>query len=262
MNSNISVVIPTFNDAEFLSRALASISKQSYKPSEIIVVDDGSFDNKAELVVTNLPDTFPICTTYLWKENNGASSARNYGIKKAKGEYIAFLDADDEWLPNHLEVKVSKIIAAGSNCFGVYSGFVCSPSDVKSKFSSVNGVTCPDLIGKPLGFPGGAPSYLFKRGPLLEVNGFDTSLKQNEDFDLILRLIKTGYTFSGNNETTFIRHLRDDSLTRNRNYYRSYKRVNEFLYKAWKQEYLSKVEIIRRACFNFLALVRKSLMLK
>ena len=258
----ISVIITTYNDSEFLNRSISSVIGQSYRAFEILIVDDGSADSSAKSIAESMQKKSSIPIRYLYQENGGASSARNHGLGKAQGDFIAFLDADDEWLPNHLEVKVSKIIAAGANCFGVYSGFVCSPSDVKSKFSSVNGVTCPDLIGKPFGFPGGAPSYLFKRGPLLKVNGFDTSLKQNEDFDLILRLIKAGYTFSGSNEATFIRHLRDDSLTRNSNYYRSYKRVNEFLYKAWKQEYLSKVEIIKRACFNFLSLVRKSLMLK
>lgn len=258
---NITAIIPTYNDHQYLPRAIDSVLGQKQSVFEIIIVDDGSTSNDIESVLEYYLKEYAF-VKLLKKENGGASSARNHGLEKAQGDFIAFLDADDEWLPNHLEVKVSKIIAAGSNCFGVYSGFVCSPSDVKSKFSSVNGVTCPDLIGKPFGFPGGAPSYLFKRGPLLEVNGFDTSLKQNEDFDLILRLIKAGYTFSGSNEATFIRHLRDDSLTRNSNYYRSYKRVNEFLYKAWKQEYLSKVEITKRACFNFLSLVRKSLMLK
>lgn len=257
---NISVIITTYNDSEFLKRAISSVINQNYSAYELIVVDDGSTSHDAEQVITSIEATLPI--NFFYKENGGASSARNYGLEKASGEYIAFLDADDEWLPNHLEIKANKMATSDSNCFGVFSGFICQPSNVNSKFCSVDSFITPDLIGKPNGFPGGAPSYLYKREYLVGLNGFDTSLKQNEDFDLILRLIKAGYTFSGSNEATFIRHLRDNSLTRNSNYFRSYKRVNKFLCKSWREGYLSKFEIIKRGCLNFLSLIKKSLNFK
>ena len=87
-------------------------------------------------------------------------------------------------------------------------------------------------------------------------------MKQNEDFDLILRLIKSGYEFDGNNEATFIRHLREGSLTRNKKYFLSYKRVNKFLYKAWKNSYLSRTEISKRFFLNSAFLTKNILKLR
>ncbi|WP_289098620.1 glycosyltransferase family A protein [uncultured Pseudoalteromonas sp.] len=253
---SVSVIITTYNDSEFLKRAIYSVINQNFSACELIVVDDGSENNNAEKVVSDI-NCDKLVINFFYKENGGASSARNYGIERATGDYIAFLDADDEWLPNHLEIKLRKIKAAGPNCFGVYSGFVCKPIDVYSSFTSVNGKVSPDFIGKKNGFPGGAPSYLFKREFLADLNGFDVSLKQNEDFDLILRLIHQGFTFYGNNEATFIRYLRDDSLTRNNRYFRSYNRVNQFLLKAWEKKYLSKREVVKRFLFNSLSLIKK-----
>lgn len=94
----VSVVIPVFNYARFLSRAIDSVLNQSYGNFEIIVVDDGSTDN-TPLVASMYGDLI----RYVPKKNGGVSSARNVGILQAKGQYIAFLDADDEWE----ELKIS-----------------------------------------------------------------------------------------------------------------------------------------------------------
>ena len=253
-----SVIITTYNDGEFLERAIFSVLKQSYKPFEILVIDDGSNVKCAEKTIDGINSNNATQIQYFYKQNGGASSARNYGIEKASGDYIAFLDVDDEWLPKYLEEKVSLLSNADENCFGTFSGFICNPTNIKSRFRNVQSYINPDLIGKPTGFPGGAPSYLYKREYLVKLKGFDTALKQNEDFDLILRLIKAGYTLKGNNETTFIRHLRENSLTRNSHYFRSYCRVNQFLLKAYKEEYLSNSELIKRFILNALSFLSKS----
>lgn len=99
----ISVVIPTFNSAKFLVDAIGSVRQQGYDPLEIIVVDDGSTD-ETRSVVAAWPDV-----TYVYQANRGASEARNTGIKKAAGSLLAFLDDDDLWSADHLELLLRSL---------------------------------------------------------------------------------------------------------------------------------------------------------
>ena len=106
----VSVIIPTYNRAHLISGAIQSVLDQTYQDFELIVVDDGSKDNTEE-VVKDFPD--PRIRYIRLEENRGAAAARNIGIKAAKGEYIAFQDSDDEWLPEKLEkqIEVFKIVS-------------------------------------------------------------------------------------------------------------------------------------------------------
>lgn len=97
----VSVIIPTFNRPDYLEKAITSVSGQSYSNFEILIVDDGSKEAYAKPICNN----FEKCT-YYFKPNGGLSSARNFGVKKAVGEYIAFLDDDDYWAPDKLEKQV------------------------------------------------------------------------------------------------------------------------------------------------------------
>lgn len=99
MKPLISIIIPTYNRAHILSKTIKSVLEQSYKNFELLICDDGSTD-ETERLVKSIKDTRII---YLKQENKGPGAARNLGLKNAKGEIIAFLDSDDEWLPKHLE---------------------------------------------------------------------------------------------------------------------------------------------------------------
>ncbi len=94
----VSVVIPSYNSDKYISRAIDSVLTQTRPPEEIIVVDDGSTDQTAQVV-----SLYGGRIEYIWQENAGSSVARNTGIEAARGKWIAFLDADDEWLPERLE---------------------------------------------------------------------------------------------------------------------------------------------------------------
>jgi glycosyltransferase involved in cell wall biosynthesis len=98
----VSVVIPLFNKGPYIGRALRSVFKQTFQDLEVIVVDDGSSDDGGN-VVTNFNDPR---ITLIRQENRGVSVARNRGIAAARAELIAFLDADDEWFPDHLETLI------------------------------------------------------------------------------------------------------------------------------------------------------------
>lgn len=103
----ISVVIPSYNRKELLKRSINSVNNQTIKPFEIIVVDDGSFDGTEAMIKRNYD-----FIKFIKQKNKGVSAARNFGIKVSSGEWICFLDSDDEWKNDKLE---KQIIAAKSN---------------------------------------------------------------------------------------------------------------------------------------------------
>src|SRR5437868_2002167 len=100
-NPLVSVVIPTYNSASFLSQSIESVLQQTYDNFEVIVIDDGSTDN-TEAVLSDYKDAIH----YIKKNNGGPSGARNLGIAEAKGEFIAFQDSDDLWLPEKLQLQM------------------------------------------------------------------------------------------------------------------------------------------------------------
>ena len=102
-NPIVSVIIPTYNRAHLIDKAIKSVLNQTYQDFEIIVVDDGSTDNTNE-VLKNFTDSR---IHYIFHTSNlGVSAARNTGIKTSQGEYIALLDSDDDWLPEKLDKQV------------------------------------------------------------------------------------------------------------------------------------------------------------
>lgn len=100
-DSLLSVIIPVYNKGEAIKRGLDSIVDQTYSHWEVEIVDDGSTDNSVEYIKPYLLDSR---FHYYYKENGGVSSARNYGLNKAQGKYIIFLDADDYFLPRAFEI--------------------------------------------------------------------------------------------------------------------------------------------------------------
>ncbi len=100
----VSVIIPTYNRAPYVTEALDSVLAQTFTDYEIIVIDDGSTDNTKEVLQPYFPQI-----RYFFQENQGVSAARNVGIREAKGEWLAFLDSDDVWLPKKLEIQFKDI---------------------------------------------------------------------------------------------------------------------------------------------------------
>jgi glycosyltransferase involved in cell wall biosynthesis len=99
--SLVSVIIPVYNGDRYLAEAIESAIAQTYQPMEIIAIDDGSTDITAEIAKSYAP-----AVRYIYQPNSGTAAARNQGIKVANGEYLAFLDADDIWLPNKLKIQM------------------------------------------------------------------------------------------------------------------------------------------------------------
>src|SRR5260221_2437233 len=123
----VSVVIPAYNAAHFLPRALTSVLRQTRQPSEIIVVDDGSGDDTRDVAAAYAPKV-----TYFWQKNAGASAARNYAVKRANGKWIAFLDADDAWRPDKLERQMEGL-QRQPDAVLAYSDYTIVPEDGDSR---------------------------------------------------------------------------------------------------------------------------------
>lgn len=107
MSLSVAVVIPTYNRAGPLARALASVGRQSLRPAEVVVVDDGSDDGTCEMVAQRFPEARLVRQLHA-----GVSAARNRGIGAAESEWLAFLDSDDEWLPDKLAIQMRALARA------------------------------------------------------------------------------------------------------------------------------------------------------
>jgi len=179
---DISVVIPTYNRYELLKRAIASLYEQTTPPQEIIVVDDGSTDN-TKAIVKDFPEII-----YIYQENRGVSVARNAGIQKAKNEWIAFLDSDDEWHSKKLQKQID-FHRKNPDILMSYTDEVWIRNGQKVKIPKKYRKIGEDAFVENLSYCNIAPSSVMLHKKLLDRVGlFDEDLEVCEDYDLWLRI--------------------------------------------------------------------------
>ncbi len=192
----VSVIIPTYNRVNVICEAIDSVAKQSYKNIEIIVVNDGSTDNTEE-VVNNYINTQtqriinPPIIKYFNKQNGGCSSARNFGIKEAKGDYLAFLDSDDLWYPNKLEKQIKALITNTDYGLSISNIEFINENKEHVSFSNLRKsiIKDGDILEYILRMPRMTCSYIVARKDVFsEVGLFDETFKTANDFDMILRI--------------------------------------------------------------------------
>ena len=179
----VTVVIPTYNRMGLLSRALTSVARQTQPPNEVVLVDDGSTDDTEGLIRRQFPDV-----RYLQQENRGVAAARNRGIREAKGEWLAFLDSDDEWLPHKLERQLDAVREepefsfCHTNEIWIRRGKRVNPLKKHAKSGGYIFKKClPLCVISP-------SSVLILRSLFEQVGLFDESLPACEDYDLWLRI--------------------------------------------------------------------------
>lgn len=189
----VDVVIPVYNGERFIRQALLSVVSQTHPPKKIIVVDDGSTDRTRE-VVSSLESEIPIL--YLAKEKGGPSSARNVGIASCDSDFIAFLDADDEWHPEKLEEQVDLFRSNDQGSLGVvYSKYAiidengarCDGHFVLELDETLRGRVFEKLLAGNA-ICGSCSGVLVKRQCLERVGLFDETFSNCEDWDLWLRI--------------------------------------------------------------------------
>jgi glycosyltransferase involved in cell wall biosynthesis len=189
-NPIVSVIIPTYNRAHLIVRAIRSVLNQTYQDFEIIVIDDGSTDNTEEIIRGFKDKKVKYIKKY--KENKGSSIARNIGIKVARGKYIAFLDSDDEWLPEKLDKQIKVLQSESPEVGVVYSNLCYMDENGKSMNKLRNpkkeGYIYEDLFGK--NYVGTDSTLLIRKECFHRVGLFDDLLNTQQDWDMWIRIAK------------------------------------------------------------------------
>lgn len=207
-----SVVITTYKRFDFAQNAIRSVLKQTYKPLEIIVVEDGTNCGVEEWIIEN---DFNQIKYVRHKTNLGLPSARNTGLKHSAGKYIAFIDDDDEWEPNKIELQINYLLSKKSSKTIYYCG--AKTIDTDNKILSINNPSLKgnirDLIIKP-GLKTIPSSWVLKRKELEEIGGFDTDLKTGIDHDFWMKLAKNEFSADYVNNTLVIAKQSDDQMTK------------------------------------------------
>jgi glycosyltransferase involved in cell wall biosynthesis len=182
----VSVIIPTFNRSYLLRRAIVSVLNQSYLNKEVIVIDDGSTDDTESMIAGLGKEKDQII--YFKKSNGGCASARNKGLAMARGDYISFLDSDDEWVPTTLVTFIKTLSESGAE-------LVYSPSIEVDQYRYER-ISYPVAAGEPRNLAEKHfmstnvrnGSYMFARSVMEKVGYLDETLKYNEDSDFFQRL--------------------------------------------------------------------------
>lgn len=175
----LSVILPVYNAEDYVADAIHSIRRQDNPRLEVIVVDDGSTDRSAEIV-----RAFPE-VTYVFQKNRGPAAARNHGLDRARGDLIAFLDADDWWAADKLALQCAYLAEHPS--VEVIQGLT---QFMRQTAGSNDHVTL-ERLGEPFAFPN-LGSALFRASAFDTVGPFDSSLDFSEDVDWFIRARNCG----------------------------------------------------------------------
>ncbi len=215
--SKISIIIPTYNRAQFVAKAIASILRQNFTDREIIVVDDGSTDNTSTILAP-----FEKEIKYIFQQNAGVSAARNTGISAANGMWIAFLDSDDEWKPGYLEWQMKRAEQYPKIVTHITNALTIKPNQAEEDHfqgtrlsNTFNDGNCL-ILERPLSTvikhrPWFLQAAIMRRDVLFSTGLFDTSLRIGEDLDVIARMALKG-PFSICNKQLVCIYRREEEL--------------------------------------------------
>ena len=213
----VSVIIPTYNRAHLVGRAIQSVLNQTYKDFELIIVDDGSTDNTEDTIRELIKKDKRI--KYIrHQKNKGGSAARNTGIKAARGEYIAFQDSDDEWLPEKLEKQMKVFKSASPGVGVVYTGHWRISGNEKtyipsSRIIQKEGNIHMELLKEGFGFII-TPSAVIREACFKKSGMFDEKLPRLQEWELFIRVSKY-YNFKYIDEPLLISYIKSDSISNN-----------------------------------------------
>ena len=179
----LSIIIPTFNRCELLNRALISVYNQTFSDYEVIVIDDGSTDGTAEMLQKKFTGI-----RYIFQPNNGVSTARNKGLELAKGDWIAFLDSDDQWLPQKLEKQIS-LLKAWPDYKICHTEEIWIRNGIRVNQMKKHKKTGGWIFPQCLPLCAMSPSSILIHHSVFDcIGNFDISLPACEDYDLWLRI--------------------------------------------------------------------------
>lgn len=208
----VSIIIPAYNVADYIQETLASVFEQSLKNIEIILVNDGSDDT--EELENNIQASISRLT-YITQNNSGAGAARNTGIRNATGQYIAFLDADDIWLPDYLEKQLKYLEAGGYDVVSANALIIEHPIYTDITYRTLSPCSGDISIANLLNFNCSpiTSGTVVKRSALDRFGYFDPNISRGQDFDLWLRIRLGGGKLISHNEVLVYYRYRTTGLT-------------------------------------------------
>lgn len=247
----VSVVIPAYNSKKYLAETLQSVSNQTYKNFEVVIVDDGSTDGQTEII--KLQCAADTRFRAIFQENTGVSTARNNGFNHTKGKYIAFLDADDVWLPDNLRLKIEKL---ETGRFGlVHSN--CQVIDhhsnpvVGETMTGNEGMLLHEILKWERTQIPGPSSIVVKREVLLDVGLFDPFLSTSADHDLFIR-IAARHMIGKVDQITWLYRIHPNNMHMNVDLM---EHDILYLYKKASRNALFKGNGFRRKCYSAMYLI-------
>ena len=192
MSGLVSVIIPTYNGYDNLARAVDSCLKQTYQNIEVFVVDDNGTGTENQIKTQEVMEKYKDCpnVNYLvHPQNINGSAARNTGIKASSGEYIAFLDDDDEYLPDNLEKHIQVLANKPSDYAMSYCGKKLITPNVGEEIimPPFEGDVLLDFFCSKMRI--GSSFMVVRRSVVEEVNGFDESFRRHQDWEFIVRIL-------------------------------------------------------------------------
>ena len=215
----VSVVIPAWNRVGSIRMAVESVLRQTFTDFELLVVDDGSTDGTID-ALSDITDPRLRCLAN--PHNMGPSAARNTGIRAALGDWVAFQDSDDEWLPRKLEMQMARLAKAGPEVIACYTGmgivglpgvdrdrrttlrYIPGPKEPKVEGALREALLARSFISTQM--------LMARRSALLDIGGFDAALPALEDWDCVIRLSEHG-TFAFVDAPLVLQYFSDNSLT-------------------------------------------------
>lgn len=237
----VSVIIPNYNYAKYIARTIDSVLAQTYKNLEIIVIDDGSKDNSLEIL-----EGYGEQLKIIRQQNQGVSMARNNGAASASGEYVAFLDADDIWLPAKLEKQMKRFFDDAEVGFVNCAMTLIDPNDQPcgEMNEGIEGYVAKEFLYFEKGVVVGAGSTgVVARKVFEELGGFDKRLSTAADWDFCYRLA-TKYKIA------FVREPLVLYRVHNSNMHSNIKLMEHDMMLGFEKAFAEKTEADRRVCYG------------
>ncbi len=214
MSNLVSIIIPCYNVENYIAATIKSVINQTYSNWQLIVVNDGSTDESLQKIEEFVNQNAKI--KVFNKINTGVSDTRNYGLKKAKGEFITFLDADDVWHSDYLNKQLNLL---QSSSFDL-SYTACKLVDEKGRClnKTIKGELAPsleDFLIQKANYNTNPSGVVYKKKCFENVNGFDINLSNNADQDILIQMLAKGNTIGYIDELLWEYRIHGNNMSKN-----------------------------------------------
>lgn len=256
-NPIVSVVIPVYNSQDYIKECLGSVLAQTYKRIEIIIVDDGSTDQTGIIINDLINKNKHISFIFVSQNNSGPSAARNKGIGYAQGDYIAFLDSDDQWYPSKLEKILAEFekdneLDIISSLYSIGENTVCKEIPGSLEYISLRKLLFKNAL---------LTSGVVCRSNVFQNNKFNENQKYSEDYRLWLEMAASGFKCAVLNECLLKMNgkpIFGASGLSSKMWKMEKGELDNFLH-LFNEKKISLIEYLLASAFSFLKYVRRSM---